>query len=82
MSSREDYHGVRSGDKRKAENDEAKMGIAPKLPKTSSEKEKCVLASVLRTRPPHTNNNITHTLSLVVFFPLSLPVSPSLPSPL
>lgn len=39
MSSREDYHGVRSGDKRKAENDEAKMGIAPKLPKTSSEKE-------------------------------------------
>ena len=81
MSSREDYHGVRSGDKRKAENDEAKMGVAPKLPKTSSEKEKCVLASVLRTRPPHTNNNSTYSLSRCLF-PLSLPVSPSLPSPL
>ena len=38
MSSREDFHGVRSGGKRKAEADEAALGVAPKLPKTEADK--------------------------------------------
>ena len=40
MSGREDYHGVRSGEKRKAEVDEATLGVAPKLPKTAAEKDR------------------------------------------
>ena len=39
MSGRGDYHGVRSGEKRKAEIDEATLGVAPKLPKTKTEKD-------------------------------------------
>ena len=39
MSGRGDYHGVRSGEKRKAETDEATLGVAPKLPKTKTEKD-------------------------------------------
>lgn len=40
MSGREDYHGVRSGEKRKGEVDEATLGVAPKLPKTAAEKDR------------------------------------------
>jgi hypothetical protein len=39
MSGRGDYHGVRSGEKRKAETDEATLGVAPKLPRTKTEKD-------------------------------------------
>ena len=42
MSGRGDYHGVRAGEKRKAEADEATMGVAPKLPKTATEKDRLV----------------------------------------
>jgi hypothetical protein len=40
MSSREDFHGYRSGEKRKAEQDEATLGVAPKIPKNQSEKDR------------------------------------------
>ena len=49
MSGRGDYHGVRSGEKRKAESDEAALGVAPKLPKTRAEKD--TYASPPRPRP-------------------------------
>jgi len=53
MSGRGDYHGVRSGEKRKAESDEAALGVAPKLPKTRAEKD--TYASPPRPRPTARN---------------------------